>query len=92
MGTKIRCKECMIVVIEGNIKSIEKKKGGIKTIFDIGSEKPNGTILKNKSNNPNNWKALCSKCQIKLNKTPKCKLSAENMGLKPTLEPISEEK
>ena len=66
---KIRCKECNEVVIEGEIKPIEKKDGGKKTIFDTGIGKPKGTILKNKSSNPNNWEGLCSRCQRTQSKT-----------------------
>ena len=53
---KIKCK-CGKVIVEGNI--LERKN---KRRFDI-NYKPLGTILKNKSNNPNNWKGICSDCQ-----------------------------
>jgi len=67
---KIKCKECGAIVIEGDIKSVEKKNGGTKKIFDIGSDnKPQGTIFKNKSSDPKNWEGICSKCQA----TPKTK-------------------
>jgi len=60
---KIKCKTCREIVIKGEIKSVEKKNGGTKKIFDIGLDKPLGTILKNKSSDPNNWETICSKCQ-----------------------------
>ena len=60
---KIKCKECGEQVIDGEIKSVEKKNGGRKIIFDTGIKKPHGTILKNGSNDPKKWEGLCSKCQ-----------------------------
>ena len=63
---KIKCKNCGEVVIEGEIESVEKKNGGRKNIFNIGLNKPNGTILKNKSSDINKWKGLCSSCQATL--------------------------
>ena len=60
---KIKCKKCGEFVIEGEIKSIEKRNRGTKIIFDIGLNKPKGTILKNQSSNPKNWEWLCSNCQ-----------------------------
>ena len=60
---KIKCKECGKVVIEGEIQSVEKRNGGRKNIFNTGLNKPSGTILKNKSSDPNKWHGLCSGCQ-----------------------------
>ncbi len=55
---KIKC-NCGKVVVEGEI--IERKN---KRKLDI-NYKPLGTILKNKSNNPNDWTGICSECQKK---------------------------
>ncbi len=52
---KIKC-DCGELVAVGII--------GDKNRFNLNG-KPSGTILKNKSNNPNNWNGLCSKCQSK---------------------------
>ena len=61
---RIKCRKCGAIVIEGDIKIVEKKNGGTKKILDTGLDnKPQGTILKNKSSNPNNWEGICSKCQ-----------------------------
>ena len=51
---KIVCKECKNIVVEGEI--VKRKN---KQKFDI-FYKPKGTILKNNSNNPKDWKGLCS--------------------------------
>jgi hypothetical protein len=62
---KIKCKYCGNIVVEGEIVERENRKGNIKRVFDI-FQKPQGTILKNKSNNPNDWTGVCSKCQKSL--------------------------
>ena len=54
----LKCK-CGKIVVEGNI--VERKH---KKRFDV-DYKPLGTILKNKSNNPNDWTGICSDCQKK---------------------------
>ncbi len=55
---KINCKGCNELVIEGELKNIENGK-----VFDTGLNKPQGTIIKNNSNNPKNWTGICSNCQ-----------------------------
>lgn len=70
---KIKCKKCSEEVIEGEIKSVEKKNGGRKTIFNTGLNKPKGAILKNNSSNPKKWEGICSKCQA-TNNTGKVKV------------------
>lgn len=54
---KIKCK-CGTVVVEGEIVERNRKK-----VFDIHSNKPKGTIIKNKSNDPKKWNGVCSGCQ-----------------------------
>lgn len=54
---KINCK-CGEVVCEGEIGN--DKKG--RKIFKM-KDKPKGTIIKNKSKNPNDWVGICSECQ-----------------------------
>ena len=60
--TRFKCK-CGEVVCEGSIKRDEK--GKLKLFLDGLVEKFNGTLLKNKSNNPKKWTFICSKCQKK---------------------------
>ncbi len=54
---RIYCK-CGILVAEGDLDQDEKGRKILK-LWD----KPQGTILKNKSNNPEDWTGECSKCQ-----------------------------
>ena len=56
---KINCK-CGALVVEGKIVT---RKNKVK--FDI-NEKPKGSIIKLNSNNPKDWKGICSKCQKEL--------------------------
>lgn len=58
---KIYCEDCDNLVAEGELKEGKKRKAFVL------EEKPNGTILKNKSNNPNDWLGICSKCQREKN-------------------------
>jgi hypothetical protein len=61
---KIKCKYCSSEVVEGEILIRENSKGIKRKKFDI-YYKPLGTILKNKSNNSEDWKGICSKCMSK---------------------------
>ena len=60
MVMKIKC-GCGGIVLEGDVKSVETGRG-VRNRF-ISVFKPSGQIFRNKSNNPHNWTALCSKCQ-----------------------------
>lgn len=71
---KILCENCQDLVVEGEKKMRDKKRGGNKFIFELSS-KPLGTIIKNNSNNPDDWKGLCSKCQKEKDKN---KLNKKN--------------
>lgn len=62
---KIICK-CGNIVCEGEIKTNDKHK-----IRFYIKDKPDGTILKNNSNNPNNWDGICFKCQKSKRKSVK---------------------
>ena len=53
---KIKC-SCGAEIVEGEIVERNNKK-----IFDI-YYKPNGTIVKNNSNNTKYWTGICSDCQ-----------------------------
>ena len=59
----IKCEDCGADVIEGEIKKIKKDDDKEKKIFDVGTNKPSGTILKNGSSNPKRWTGMCSECQ-----------------------------
>lgn len=58
---KIKCK-CGKEVAEGEIVMRENNRGNKNKALDL-YEKPKGTILKNKSNNPEDWLGICSSCQ-----------------------------
>jgi ssDNA-binding Zn-finger/Zn-ribbon topoisomerase 1 len=58
----INCEDCKTLVVEGEIVIRKNKVGNTKKVFDIYG-KPNGTILKNNSENPEDWTGVCSKCQ-----------------------------
>lgn len=60
---KIVCKNCGELVVKGMVANVPTKRG-IKTKFMLDeSEKPQGQIMKNHSNDPYKWEGLCSKCQ-----------------------------
>ncbi len=69
---KIKC-DCGALVCEGDLIIVKtergtKKKfvGKLKKDYDMVRElKMNGKIIKNNSNDPNNWTGVCSKCQSK---------------------------
>ena len=63
---KIKCK-CGNVVVEGEIVIRENNRGNRHKAFDIDG-KPNGTIIKNKSNDPDDWTGICPSCQKKESK------------------------
>lgn len=57
---KLKC-ECGEIVGKGDIETINVKGKGVKKLYLDGKLK--GTIIKNKSNDPNEWKFTCSNCQ-----------------------------
>jgi len=59
---KIKCKFCGSEVVNGEVVIRENSKGVRRKKYDV-NYKPLGTILKNKSNDPQNWEGVCSKCQ-----------------------------
>lgn len=60
---KIYCKKCGEIIVEGEI--VQRKN---KQRFDLYG-KLNGSILKNNSNNPEDWTGFCSKCQSEFDKS-----------------------
>ncbi len=60
----IKCK-CGKEVVEGEIV-VRKTKRGDRRRFDI-KNKPQGSIIKNNSNNPKDWEGICSSCQSNKN-------------------------
>ena len=52
----LNCKHCDLPVVQGDLVSG-------KLIIDDTRDKPKGTIVKNKSNDPTKWTAVCSVCQ-----------------------------
>jgi hypothetical protein len=58
---EIKCK-CGDVVVKGNVRHKEKKKGGQKKTFEI-DDKINGEIRKNNSSDPQKWTGICPRCQ-----------------------------
>jgi len=56
---KIHC-SCGALVVEGDIRENKKHR----QVLDLMSS-PQGTIIKNNSNNPRNWTGVCANCQKK---------------------------
>jgi len=66
---ELKC-SCGTVVLKGKIENhTRQSKSGkmnshTKRVF-VPDGKPNGTILRNHSQQPENWKSICSDCQRK---------------------------
>lgn len=65
----IKCK-CGEIVAEGDIVSRENGRGKIHNAFDL-IDKPNGAIIKNNSDKPQDWEGICSKCQAEKDRKKK---------------------
>ena len=60
VGT-LKCRKCGKDVASGKIEATESGKDSRKRLILSGALK--GTIIKGKSQNPENWSFLCSACQ-----------------------------
>jgi hypothetical protein len=76
---EIKC-GCGNVVLKGKIETHtrQSKSGKMlmrsKKVF-VPDDKPDGTILKNHSQQPDNWKGMCSDCQRRKDKDAKTRCS-----------------